>query len=132
MTVNSVESLIGISTENSDKQNDEVNTILELSDILDITDVQILRRFYVTNEEFPNDTQPFCFPVLFMEMKIKNNLKIGMEALRKRIDNLVRRGLLEKVNNSNPTNYFPVRGKENLIRAAIARFFVLNGISKYM
>jgi hypothetical protein len=129
--INSVESLINISVEKNIEQNGEL-TILDLAEKFDLMDVQILRKFYMTGKDFPNDTQPWCFPVLYMEMKITNRLKIGQEALRKRVDNMVRIGLLEKVKNSNPANYFPVKGRENLIRASIVRFFTLNGIMQYL
>lgn len=115
----------------SEQENIETK-ILELAEKLDFLDIQILRKFYVTGKKFPNDTQPFCFPLLYREMKISNHLKIGIEALRKRLDNLTRIGLLEKIRNSNPTNYLPVKGKETLIRGVIAKFFVIHGVTKFV
>lgn len=91
-----------------------------------------MRKFYTTGKEFPNDTQPYCFPILYKEMKEVHRLKIGMEALRKRLDNLVKVGFLEKVSSSNPTNYIPVTGKEKLMRACIIQFFTINGLRQYL
>jgi hypothetical protein len=110
----------------------QLEDIISLAERLDFLDIQILRKFYMTGKDFPNDIQPYCFPVLFLEMKVNHNLKIGMEALRKRLDNLVRLGLLEKVSRSNPTNYIPVKGAEQAVRAVIARFFVINGLQKFI
>jgi hypothetical protein len=65
-------------------------------------------------------------------MKEVHHLKIGMEALRKRLDNLVRTELLIKIHRSNPTNYGPVAGKETVIRGIIMRFFLINGLTKFL
>ena len=116
-------------TENIEEKNEEILSFVERLDFLDI---QILRKFYSTGKEFPNDTQPFCFPILFREMKTTHHLKICREALRKRLDNLVKLGLLEKVKLSNPSSYFPVRGKEKFIRAIILKFFLINGLTKFL
>lgn len=86
----------------------------------------------MTGKEFPNDTQPYCFPLLYREMKTNHRLKIGMEALRKRLNNLVRIGLLEKIKHSNPTGYRPVRGKVKFVRGVIFKFFILNGLTKFL
>jgi hypothetical protein len=125
--MNSTETLINISVE---RDIDEV--IAELVDRLDFLDVQILRKFYSTGKEFPFDTQPYCFPVLYKEMKEVHRLKIGLEALRKRLDNMVRFGFLEKVSNSNPANYMPVKGKEMLVRNMIMKFFLVNGLQQFL
>jgi len=117
--------------QNSEQENIE-SRVLELAERLDFIDVQILRKFYVTGKEFPEDTRPFCFPLLYREMKVSNHLKIGIEALRKRLENLIGIGFLEKVKNSNPTNYMPVDGKENLVRGIIAKFFIIHGITKFL
>lgn len=106
--------------------------LMNLIDRLDLIDVIVLKKFYATGRTFPFDTQPYCFPILFKEMKENNNLKIGNEALRKRLDILVETKFLEKVNNSNPTNYFPINGKENFVRLVITKFFVLNGLNKFL
>jgi hypothetical protein len=125
--MNSTETLINISLE---KDIDEV--IAGLVDRLDFLDVQILRKFYSTGKEFPFDTQPYCFPVLYKEMKEVHRLKIGLEALRKRLDVLVRFGFLEKVSSSNPANYMPVKGKEMLVRNMIMKFFLINGLQQFL
>ena len=110
----------------------ELDDFLFLAEKLDFLDIQILRKFYMTGKDFPFDTQPHCFPILFREMKQTQHLKIGLEAFRKRLDNLVRLGLLIKIKNSNPTNYSPIKGMEKKVRAMIAKFFIINGLSKFL
>ena len=61
-------------------------------------------------------------------MKETYRLKIGVEALRKRLIGLVKLGFLIKLGRTNPANYAPVRGKEDVVRAVIMKFFVINGI----
>ena len=111
------------------KHTEEVSNIVERLDFLDI---QILRKFYATGKEFPLDTQPFCFPILYQEMKQAHHLKIGLEGLRKRLNVLVACGFLEKVKNSNPANYAPIRGKETTIRSVIMRFFIVHVVTKFL
>jgi len=106
--------------------------ILNLAERLDFIDVQILRKFYMTGKEFPNDTQPYCFPLLYRELKTSHHLKIGIEALRKRLDTLVRSGLLIKIKHSNPTNYSPVKGREKNVQSIIVKFFVIHGLTKFL
>lgn len=110
----------------------ELDDVLAFAEKLDFLDIQVLRKFYMTGGEFPYDTQPFCFPILFREMKITHHLKISLEALRKRLDNLVRFGLLEKIKLSNPANYSPVQSKERFARAVITKFFLINGLTKFL
>jgi len=114
------------------QENTELDNVLALADRLDFLDVQLLRKFYMTGKEFPNDTQPYCFPLLFKEMRESHHLKIGIEALRKRLNTLERFGLVQKIRNSNPTNYTPVRGLEQVVRAVIAKFFLINGLTKFL
>jgi len=114
----------------SEQSNDQ--PAFALIDRLDLIDVIVLKKFYATGKDFPFDTQPYCFPILYKEMKENNNLKICMEALRKRLDVLVKAGLLEKINNSNPTSYIPINGKETFIRLLITKFFVLSGFTKLL
>ena len=122
-----LDSVINISIEQ-----DIEKTVNDFAERLDFLDVQLLRKFYVTNSPFPYDTQPYCFPLLFKEMRDVHKIKIGSEALRKRLDNLVKTGLLEKIKNSNPANYAPVRGRENFVRATVMKFFMLSGLQKYL
>jgi len=106
--------------------------VLLLAERLDFLDVQILRKFYMTGKDFPFDTQPYCFPILYREMKETNRLKVGVEALRKRLSNLVVCGFLEKIGRTNPTNYKPVKGKEKVVRAVIMKFFMIHGLTKFI
>lgn len=127
--MNKLDSEITITSENAV---DIEKISLNFATKLDFIDVQILRKFYVTGKEFPNDTAPYCFPILYREMKENGQLKIGMEGFRKRLDNLVRVGFLEKIKLSNPTNYMPRKGKENLVRAIIVKFFLIHGLTKFL
>jgi len=103
-----------------------------LAERLDFWDTQILRKFYMTGKEFPFDTQPYCFPILYRELKESHRLKVGSEALRKRLSNLVKCGFLKKIRKTNPTNYVPVRGKEKMVRAVIMKFFMIHGLTKFI
>lgn len=104
--------------------------IFSFAERLDFINIQILRKFYMTGREFPNDTQPHCFSVLYMEMKNNNKIRIGSEAFRKRLDKLVAMKLIKKVGRSNPANYFPVEGLEQTVRAIVSRFMINNSLSK--
>ena len=115
-----------------EKTEEKVDNIITLAEKLDFFDVQLLRKFYMTGKDFPYDTQPHCFPILFLEMKVNHKISIGSEALRKRLDNLTKIGLLEKINRSNPANYSPVKGLEQIVRAMITRFFTINGLTKFL
>ena len=84
--------------EKNEQASEKINELIEKLDFLDI---QILRKFYMTNEKFPNDSQPYCFPILYREMKTQHKIKIGSEALRKRLDTLTKLGLLQKIKHSN-------------------------------
>ena len=106
--------------------------ILWLAEKLDFTDIQILREFYMTGKPFPNDTKPWCFPILYQEMKKNHRVKIGLEAFRKRLDKLVSLGLLEKIKNSNPVSYLPVNRKESFIRMVITKFFLIHGLTRFL
>ena len=126
-----METKLGLeSSEILEKEFDQ--SILALADRLDFLDVQILRKFYMTGKEFPLDTQPYCFPILYRDMKTTHRIKIGKEALRKRLTNLSRVGLLRKVGRTNPANYEPVSGKETVVRAAIMKFFMVSGLTKFV
>jgi len=126
-----VETLMKVDSHQAMKEDIEQVSLM-LADRLDFLDVQILRKFYVTGKEFPFDTQPYCFPILYREMKVSNRLKICREAFRKRMETLVRHGFLIKMSGTNPVNYTPVKGKEALIRAVVTKFFLIHGLTKFM
>ncbi|MBI1978586.1 MAG: hypothetical protein HYS62_00825 [Candidatus Aenigmarchaeota archaeon] len=125
-----------ISTVFESTQRDNINSDLEkaivLAEKLDFLDIQLLRKFYMNGKEYPFNHQPYCFPLLFSEMKVSHKIKIGMEALRKRLNNMVDLGLLEKIKHSNPANYGPIVDKSLFIRAVITKFFVINGLTKFL
>lgn len=110
----------------------EFEEVIDFAERFDFTDIQVLRKFYATGEKLPLDTQLHCFPLLYKEMKDSRQFKFGMEALRKRLENLVKVGFLTKVKHSNPVNYGPVNGKERLVRAIIFKFFALQGLNQLM
>lgn len=130
--MNTLDSFLENSIDKRIETQDLDAVLIDLVERLDFLDVQILRKFYTTGKEFPLDTQPHCFPILYKEMCDSNHLQIGAEALRKRLDNLVRVGLLDKIRKSNPTNYTPVQGKEQLTRAMIMKFFLIHGLTKFL
>lgn len=111
------------------KHTEEISYLVER---LDFLDVQILRKFYMCGKEFPFDTQPFCFPILYQEMKTTQKIKIGLEGLRKRLDALVALELLEKIKGSNPVGYSPLIGKSLFVRGAITKFFLINGLMNFL
>ncbi|MFH1622996.1 MAG: hypothetical protein ABIA12_00535 [Candidatus Aenigmatarchaeota archaeon] len=113
-------------------ESDFEQTTALLAEKLDFFDVQILRKFYMTGKDFPFDTQPFCFPILYREMKDNHRLKICQEAFRKRLDNLVVAGFLGKIRGSNPINYEPVRDKDKMVRAVITKFFLIHGLTRFV
>ena len=114
------------------EQNQHIGEISNLIERLDFLDIQILRKFYMCGKDFPFDTQPFCFPILYQEMKTTQKIKIGLEGLRKRLDALVALELLEKVKGSNPVSYSPIIGKSLFIRGVITKFFLINGLMNFL
>ncbi len=106
--------------------------INELAERLDFFDVVILKKFYLGGKDALASTRPYCFPILFREMKNLHKMKIGVEALRKRLKVLTEIGLLVKVNCSNPTNYLPVPEREVFIKAVVTKFFLINGVTKFI
>jgi hypothetical protein len=110
---------------------DQAEKVAVFVENLDFLDILILKKFYLTGENFPKDTKTYCFPLLYMEMKKVNHIKIGNEAFRKRLDNLVKLGLLEKIKNSNPVCYLPVKGNEEFVKIIITKFFLIHGLMKF-
>jgi hypothetical protein len=109
-----------------------LDEIISLVERLDFLDIQLLRRFYMCGKEFPFDTQPHCFPILYQEMKTVQKIKIGSEGLRKRLDALVGLGLLNKVGGANPVVYSPQMGRVGFVRGVITKFFLINGLMKFL
>jgi len=114
------------------EQTKHIEEVSNLVERLDFLDIQILRKFYMCGKEFPFDTQPFCFPILYQEMKTTQKIKIGLEGLRKRLDALVGLELLEKVRGSNPVSYSPTIGKSLFVRGVITKFFLINGLMNFL
>lgn len=117
-----------------DQQRDNIdfeNAII-LAERLDFLDVQLLRKFYMNGKEQPFDLQPYCLPILYNEMKVTHRIKIGLNAFRYRLNNLVKLGLLDRIYRSNPALFTPVRDKDNFVRAVITKFFLINGLLKFL
>ncbi|MEM5797321.1 MAG: hypothetical protein QXD72_02495 [Candidatus Aenigmatarchaeota archaeon] len=129
MTENTLQEVF---TPSKDNVNTNFEEAIALAERLDFLDIQLLRKFYMSGREPPFNLQPYCFPLLYNEMKVNHKIKIGVEALRKRLNNLVKLGLLEKIKHSNPTNYSPIGDKEHFVRAVITKFFVINGLTKFL
>jgi hypothetical protein len=106
-----------------------VDKVLSFAENLDFINIQILRKFYATGLPFPNDTQPHVFSILYSEMKSVHKIPIGLEALRKRLDFLVKVGLIGKITGSNPASYYPIKGLEQSVRAIIKRFMMNHGLA---
>lgn len=115
--------------QNEIKQELLINQVLERIDFLDVL---ILKKFYATGREFPNDTQPYCLPILYKEITTQNNVKISLEGLRKRLNSLVNIGLLLKIEKTNPSIYYPVRDKEEFVRKIIVKFFERFGFESFI
>jgi len=105
--------------------------IISIVDRLDFIDIQIIRKFYLFKSGYFN-SQPYCFPILYKEMKGSGQIKMGVEGFRKRLENLVKIGLLKKVKHSNPTIYLPVEENKELVFAIIKRFFFINGLEQFL
>jgi uncharacterized protein with NAD-binding domain and iron-sulfur cluster len=112
-----------------EEKQEETDWLVEKLDFLDIL---ILRKFYITKEEFPNDVRSYCFPLLYKEIKNIQKIKIKSEALRRRLENFTKLNLLEKVKNSNPSVYLPKKGKEIFIKKVITKFLMLSGLKEYL
>ncbi|MBU5682718.1 MAG: hypothetical protein QXW04_01675 [Candidatus Aenigmatarchaeota archaeon] len=109
----------------------ELSTHSQLSEIfirqilerIDFIDVLILKKFYLTGKEFPGDTQPYCLPFLHSELKIQHQISLTLEGLRKRLNTLVKLGLLKKIDRTNPVVYFPKEDMKDIARRIIFKFF---------
>lgn len=78
----------------------------------DIITLRILYKFYFNDTKFPNDTNCYYLQQLFSELKSEGFL-INSETLRKRLENLVKLKLIEKVS-TYPRVYIPVRDVEKI------------------
>lgn len=73
----------------------------------DVINFKILEKFYFTPSKFPSDTNCYYLQQLFSELKTEG-IDINLETLRKRLEGLVKLGLIEKVK-TYPRIYMPVR-----------------------
>lgn len=113
------------------KNQNEIN-LIEVVERLDKIDILILRKFYFTNKEFPNDMQVYCFPILIKELKEIHNIKLTTDALRKRIEKLCKINLLEKVEKSNPAIYLPLESKKEMVENLIKMFISYSGLENFL
>ena len=105
---------------------------IALAERLDFLDIQLLRKFYMNGKEQPFDLQPHCLPILYREMKVTHRVKIGLNAFRYRLNNLVKLGVLDRIYRSNPALFTPVRDKDSFVKAVITKFFLINGLLKFL
>lgn len=78
----------------------------------DVIMIKILQKFYFNDKTFPTDTTCFYVQQLFSELK-SDGLQINLETLRKRLESLVKLGLIDKVE-TYPRIYMPVRDVEKV------------------
>ncbi|MEM5882377.1 MAG: hypothetical protein QXS69_02870 [Candidatus Aenigmatarchaeota archaeon] len=97
--------------------------VRQILERIDFIDVLILKKFYLTGKNFPNDVQPYCFPFLYTELKNQHQINLTLEGLRKRLNTLVNLGLLKKVERTNPSVYFPKEDMKEIARRIIFKFF---------
>ena len=130
MTENILSELSDI--QHGDNININFENAITLAERLDFLDVQLLRKFYMNGREETFALQSYCLPILFNEMKVAQKMKIKLNAFRYRINNLVKLGLLTRVLRSNPAIYLPLRNKEMFVKTVVTKFFVLNGLLKFL
>ncbi|MFH7903689.1 MAG: hypothetical protein QW409_01920 [Candidatus Aenigmatarchaeota archaeon] len=106
--------------------------IKQILERIDFIDVLILKKFYLTGKEFPNDIQPYCFPFLYNELKLQHQINLTLEGLRKRLNALVNLGLLKKVEKTNPSIYFPKEEMKETVRKIIFKFFERYGFESLL
>ncbi|MEM1634295.1 MAG: hypothetical protein QXP34_01415 [Candidatus Aenigmatarchaeota archaeon] len=106
--------------------------IKQVLERIDFIDVLILKKFYITGKEFPNDIQPYCFPFLYNELKLQHQINLTLEGLRKRLNSLVNLGLLKKVEKTNPSVYFPREEMKDVVRKIIFKFFERYGFESLL
>ena len=91
-------------------KNKEVEAMEDLGlDKLDVEDVMVLRRFYFMLDIPSNKLCPFPHPHTIKELHgeiTESLIKMGMDALKKRLEFLVEKGFLKRTK-SNPVIYGP-------------------------
>ena len=102
--------------------------LVGLVERLDKLDVLILKKFYVTNEEFPSDIKLYAFPILFKELKEIHNIKLTEDAIRKRLKKLCEIGLITQVKNSNPSIFLPKDGMKEKVKELIRLYISYLGL----
>jgi len=98
-----------------------------LLDKLDLIDLSILKRFYMSGKE-PFDTKPYCLPILFADMKAKG-LSLKRRSFEYRLKKLVKLGLLKKVERTNPSLYEPLPEIKHFVRKLIVLALTKFGLS---
>ncbi|MEM5852880.1 MAG: hypothetical protein QXS37_00680 [Candidatus Aenigmatarchaeota archaeon] len=107
--MNRQDSLINISVQQNIELKKELASIFLNFDVIMI---KILQKFYFNGENFPNDVNSYYLQQLFSELR-SEGLQINVETLRKRLESLVKLGLIDKVN-TYPRIYAPVRDVEKV------------------
>jgi hypothetical protein len=102
-------SLVNVATEQGIVSKKEISSIFLNFDVIMI---KILQKFYFNGNSFPADTTCYYVQQLFSELK-SDGLQINLETLRKRLENLVKLNLIERVD-TYPRIYVPVRDIERV------------------
>jgi hypothetical protein len=81
-----------------------------LAQRLDRQDVLLLKEFYHTGRPYPNDTTAHVLCLLVDRLRRGTGPLAGLSywAIRRRLENLVALGLLERIRHTNPAVYMPV------------------------
>lgn len=95
-----------------------------LADRLDRRDVLLLREFYYTGRDVPNDTRSHVLRLLADRLGRSAGPLAGLSyaAIRYRLENLVALGLIGRIRRTNPAVYYPHDALAPQVRRVIARF----------
>jgi len=105
-----------------------IKNLEELIDRFDKLDILILRKFYFSGREFPNDLQLYSLPILIKELRELHRVNLTDDAIRKRVNKLCKLGLLKKVENSNPSIFLPIEDLKPKIKTLIEKYISYIGI----
>ncbi|MCS7123223.1 MAG: hypothetical protein RMJ17_01445 [Candidatus Aenigmarchaeota archaeon] len=107
-------------------------TLINLIERMDKIDIILLKKFYFTSKDFPNDMQVYAFPILIKELREVHKVSLTDDAIRKRLKKLCELGLLEHVKNSNPSIFLPIEEKKNFVEELIKQFISYIGLEIFI
>lgn len=106
--------------------------LVNLIERLDKIDIIILKKFYFASKEFPNDLQVYAFPILVKELREIHKVKLTDDAIRKRLKKLSKLGLLEHVENSNPSIFLPKEEAKSFVEELIKQYISYIGLEVFI